>query len=145
MITMERPRELVMNLQDISAHWMALHEALGIGEPITSEAGYERGLAFVEQVFDGGLAEGPLSGLLSVLADRIRAYEERVHPWDDRSTPASALAALMQQHGLKQGELPEGGGQSVVSEVLSGKRRLNARQVAGLARRFSVPAEVFLA
>lgn len=98
-----------MNLQDISAHWMALHEALGIGEPITSEAGYERGLAFVEQVFDGGLAEGPLSGLLSVLADRIRAYEERVHPWDDRSTPASALAALMQQHGLKQGELPEGG------------------------------------
>lgn len=86
----------------------------------------------------------PLWGLISVAGQRIRAYEERVHPWLDTSTPASALASLMQEHGLRQGDLPEVGSQGVVSEVLSGRRQLNARQISGLARRFSVPADVFL-
>jgi HTH-type transcriptional regulator/antitoxin HigA len=50
----------------------------------------------------------------------------------------------MQEHGLRQSELPEVGSQGVVSEVLAGKRQLNARQIAALAKRFAVPAEVFL-
>lgn len=60
------------------------------------------------------------------------------------STPATALASLMQVHGLRQTDLPAVGSQGVVSEMLSGKRHLNARQIAALARRFSVQAEVFL-
>ena len=133
-----------VNLQDISAHWVALHEVLGVGVPIADEADYERALAFVDQVFEAGQAEGPLSGLLAVVADRIRDYEGRTHPWPDSSTPASALAGLMHEHGLRQSDPPELGSQGVVSEVLAGKRALNARQVAALARRFRVPAEVFL-
>ena len=113
-----------------------------MGAPIADEAGCERALAFVEQVFEAGQAEGPLDGLLSVVADRIRAYEGRVHPWPDTSTPAMALASLMEQHGLRQSELP--GSQGVVSEVLAGKRQLNARQIAALCRRFGVPADVLL-
>lgn len=133
-----------MNLQHISAHWAALHEALGVGAPIADEAGYERALAFVEQVFEAGQAEGPLDGLLSVVADRIREYEGRMRPWPDTSTPAMVLASLMEQHGLRQSELPEVGSQGVVSEVLAGKRQLNARQIAALRRRFGVPADVLL-
>jgi transcriptional regulator with XRE-family HTH domain len=54
------------------------------------------------------------------------------------------LAYLMESHQLRQADLPEVGNQPVVSQVLSGKRRLNARQIAALARRFNVSADVFL-
>jgi HTH-type transcriptional regulator/antitoxin HigA len=134
-----------VNLKHIASHWTALHEALGLGRPIKSKAEYAQALAFVEQVFDAGLADGPLGGLLSVLADRIREYEARKHPWPDTATPADVLAALMNEHGLRQGDLPEVGSQGVVSEVLAGKRALNLRQVQALAHRFGVPMEVFAA
>ena len=133
-----------MNLQDISAHWVALHELLGLGAPIANEVQYEETLAFVEEVFDDVAANSahPLDGLVDLLADRIREYEARVHPWPDTSTPATVLASLMEEHGLKQSDLPEIGAQSVVSAVLAGKRKLNLRQVKALAHRFSVPLDV---
>lgn len=135
-----------MNLQDISAHWVALHEALGLGAPISTEAQYRQALAFVEQAFDEVASDPahPLDGLVALLANRIREYEDRVHPWPDATTPATALASLMQAHGLKQSDLPELGSQGVVSEVLSGKRQLNARQVSALSKRFGVAAELLL-
>ena len=133
-----------MNPRDVEAHWVALHEALGVGAPIADEAQYERVLDFVDQVHDQVAQDPapPLGGLIDLLADRIRAYEDRVHPWPDTSTPASVLASLMQEHGLTQSDLPEVGAQSVVSAVLAGKRKLNLRQVKALAKRFGVALEV---
>ena len=133
-----------MNLQDVATHWVALHEALGLGSAIADEIEYERALAFVDQVFDAVAQDPshPLGGLVDLLADRICLYEEQVHPWPDASTPATVLASLMEEHGLRQSDLPEVGAQSVVSAVLAGKRQLNLRQVKALANRFSVPLEV---
>jgi len=101
-------------------------------------------LAFVEECFErfGSDERHPVFALVDVVADRIRDYEDRVHPWPDTSTPATVLASLMEEHGLKQSDLPEIGAQSVVSAVLAGKRQLNLRQVKALAKRFSVPLEV---
>lgn len=134
-----------MNLNDISAHWVALHEALGLGGAIADEAHYERMLAAVDALMDGydDQPDNPLGGLIALVADRIHAYEDRLHPWPDTSTPASRLAFLMVQHGIRQGDLPEVGRQSVVSAVLAGKRKLNLRQVKRLAVRFKVPMEAF--
>lgn len=133
-----------MNLRDVEAHWVALHESLGVGAPIADEGQYERTLAFVGQIHDDVAQDPshPLSGLIDLLADRIRSYEERAHPWPDTSSPASVLASLMEEHGLTQSDLPEIGAQSVVSAVLAGKRKLNLRQVKALAKRFAVPLEV---
>lgn len=133
-----------MSLHDISAHWVALHELLGLGAPIANEVHYEETLAFVEEVFDDVAANAahPLDGLVGLLADRIREYEDRMHPWPDTSTPATVLASLMEDRGLKQSDLPEIGAQSVVNAVLAGKRKLNLRQVKALAHRFSVPLDL---
>ena len=133
-----------MNPRDVESHWIALHEALGIGAPIADEAQYERVLDFVGRIHDQVSQDPghPLGGLIDLLADRIRAYEDRAHPWPDTSTPASVLASLMAEHGLTQSDLPEVGAQSVVSAVLAGKRKLNLRQVKALAKRFSVPLEM---
>ena len=50
----------------------------------------------------------------------------------------------MAEHDLRQADLPEVGSQGVVSEILSGKRELNVRQIRALAGRFGVSAAVFV-
>jgi HTH-type transcriptional regulator/antitoxin HigA len=50
----------------------------------------------------------------------------------------------MDQHDLRQCDLPEVGAQSVVSAVLAGKRGLNLRQTAAPARRFGVPVDALI-
>jgi HTH-type transcriptional regulator/antitoxin HigA len=50
----------------------------------------------------------------------------------------------MTQHRLKQGDLPEIGSQVVVSEILTGKRNLNIRQVRALSARFGVSSATFI-
>jgi HTH-type transcriptional regulator/antitoxin HigA len=51
---------------------------------------------------------------------------------------------IMEEHGLRQSDLPEIGTQGVVSEILSGVRELNVRQLRRLAKRFGVSAAVFI-
>ena len=60
------------------------------------------------------------------------------------TSPAEVVAFLMEQHGLRQSDLPEIGAQSVVSAVLRGKRALNTRQIKQLSVRFGVAADVFI-
>lgn len=136
-----------MNVMEVVQPWEAVNAALGLDGPIRDEVHYEALLAFVEECFDRfGEQDGhPIFALVALVADHIRAYEDRVHPWPDTTTPASMLAYMMEAHRLKQSDLPEVGSQSVVSEVLSGKRALNLRQVKALATRFKVPMEVFSA
>lgn len=136
-----------MNLDNVTAHWVALHEALGLGGPVRDEAHYAQLLEAVQLLMQDPVAVdgGPLGGLVSLLADRICAYEAKYHPWLDTTTPAQVLRYLMDEHGLTQRDLPELGSQGVVSELLSGKRQPNWRQVQALSQRFGVPLEVFAA
>jgi HTH-type transcriptional regulator / antitoxin HigA len=51
----------------------------------------------------------------------------------------------MDQHDLRQSDLADVfGSQSNVSEVLNGKRGINARQVRELAKRFGVSPAAFI-
>jgi len=133
-----------MSVTDILAPWVAVNDALGLATPIRDEAHYAELLAFVDETFEqfGGDDTHPIFGLVPIVADRIREYETRVHPWPDLP-PHKLLRVLMTERGILQSELPEVGTQSVVSEVLAGKRALNLRQVKALADRFSVPMDVF--
>jgi len=136
-----------MNVMDVVKPWESVNAALGLTGPVRDDAHYEALLAFVEECFDrfGGQDSHPIFALVVLVGDHIREYEDRVYPWPDTTTPGSRLAYLMEEHGLKQADLPEVGPQSVVSEVLSGKRPLNLRQVKALSARFHVPMEVFAA
>ena len=78
--------------------------------------------------------------LLTLLIER---YEEE-HYSVPQASPADVLRFLLDRHGLKQRDLAaELGGESVVSEVLSGKRKLNAAHIEQLSRRFNVSPAVF--
>lgn len=134
-------------VSEVLAPWVAINAALGLSAPIRDEAHYTELLAFVDECFERYGADGahPVFTLVDLVAARIADYETRKHPWPAASTPASRLAFLMEQHGLRQCDLPEVGAQSVVSDVLAGKRALNLRQTRALARRFGLPMDALAA
>lgn len=72
-----------MNPHDLTAPVGVLHEMLGLGGPIRDEAHYAQLLEIADKLMDDvpALESGPLGSLVHVLADRIREYEDRVHPW----------------------------------------------------------------
>ena len=84
----------------------------------------------------------PLYSLLDTLGTLLEAYEEQQYAIPN-ATGAGVLEYLMEEHGLTQSQLPEVGSQGVGSEVLSGKRELNVRQIRALAGRFGVSPAVF--
>ncbi len=99
----------------------------------------------LDEILDAGGADEihPLATLADRIGDLIEEYENANHT-EPSATGVDALRFLMQQHGVKQSDLPEVGSQSVVSELLSGRRRLNVRQIGALVRRFGVSADVFI-
>jgi HTH-type transcriptional regulator/antitoxin HigA len=101
--------------------------------------------ALVDRLVDliGDDRRHPLCGLLDTLGTLVHAYEE-VHDPLPEGSPLDVLKALMDEHGLSQRDLPEIGSQGVVSEILHGKRMLNVRQVACLAKKFAVSPAVFI-
>lgn len=129
------------NIRDAIAHWPKVAPVL---TPPRTRAEYDRLVEALDAVLDAGGADEkhPLASLADYLGDLVADYEAR-RPL--KEMPAREfLRELMRQRGLTQTQLPEIGAQSVVSAVLSGKRKLNARQIAALAKRFKLPADVFL-
>jgi HTH-type transcriptional regulator / antitoxin HigA len=127
--------------QNVQKHWTAIRSLL----TIRNEQEYEQAIARLNQLLDevGTDERHPLYELLDTLGTIIHAYEERHHPMPE-SSGAEALRFLMEEHGLRQVDLPEVGSQGVVSEILNGRREMNVRQIRHLARRFHVSPAVFL-
>lgn len=110
-----------------------------------NKAEFARLVEALDEVLDAGGADerNALASLADHLGSLIAEYEASHRP--KREMPVTKfLRELIKQHGLRQSDLPEIGSQSVVSEVLSGKRKLNVRQVSALARRFRLPADAFI-
>lgn len=125
------------------AHWAYVAPLL---TPATNEQGYLALVESLDAILDAGAADEthPLAGLAALVGDLVSAWEVEHHPMPpDATTPASRLAFLMEQNGLRQSDLPEVGNQAKVSEILAGKRKINLRQAKALAARFALPMEVF--
>ncbi|MGA7852045.1 MAG: hypothetical protein WCA15_01895 [Candidatus Acidiferrales bacterium] len=85
-------------------------------------------------------AEKELAELLTLL---IEDFESKRYDLP-RAKAVEVLRFLMDQHSLKQKDLVGVfGTRSIVSEVLSGKRKLNREHIERLSQRFRVSPEVF--
>ena len=127
--------------QEIQNHWAAIRPIFSI----RNEKEYDQAVARLNELLDevGTNEAHPLYELLDTLGTLVQAYEEHHHPMPEVSG-AEMLRFFMEEHGLKQADLPEVGSQGVVSEILSGKRELNIRQIRVLAKRFHVSPAVFM-
>jgi len=119
--------------------------ALGVGTPtaITSERQHEEYLAVLDKL---ACKERPTSEeekYAEVLVTLIEAYEEEHHAIPNAS-PVQVLRALMEANDLRQKDLaPVLGTESIVSEILRGKRELNKGQIEKLSKRFHISPAAF--
>ncbi len=144
-----------MNLTPAAAH----HDPLGRADSkeyrrllaqslphvIETEAENEHYLHLLEQLDSLGdratPAQHKLAELLTML---IEDFEERNYALKP-SSPLEALRELMRANGLKQRDLVDVfRTPSIVSEVMSGKRRLTTEHIRKLSRRFHVSPELFI-
>lgn len=123
------------------AHWAAIAPILSIRNEREYNRAIKRMNAHVDEI--GVDERHPLYGLLDTLGTVIHAYEEQHYKMSDLKG-GQILRHLMEEHGLKQADLPKIGSQGVVSEILRGKRELNTRQIRLLAKRFGVSPGVFV-
>jgi HTH-type transcriptional regulator/antitoxin HigA len=137
---------LMLSRDDIATlthHFQVIAQRIPL-HPIADDVQYEAATAAMNGLIDAGAGDEAhaLAPLLGLLSEFIADYEvTTVTPPD--ASPAEVLRLLMEQHGLKQGDLPEIGSQGVVSELLSGKRDLNRNQIARLSARFGVNPGTF--
>lgn len=91
----------------------------------------------------GGDAKHPLMGLVDIVGTLIEDYEKKNIP-EPEGDAIGCLKYLMQEYGLKQKDLVELGSPGVISEILSGKRDLNKRQIKALSERFNCSPAIFI-
>lgn len=132
-----------MNATAINAEYAALLSS-NLPAVIRTEAENERCIRLLEDLDrkDNRMtaAERRMAELLTLL---IEDFEEK-HYALKPATPVEVLSELMEANGLKQKDLLGiFGTPSIVSEVLSGKRKLTTEHIRRLSQRFHVSPEVF--
>lgn len=129
-------------LKEIAKVWPEIQNIFSVPH---NEKDYNKLVAFLDRLIDevGNNELHPLSSLMETLGSLIEIYEDhRIEAIE--GNPVDVLKNLMEEHGLNQSDLYEIGTQGVVSEVLSGKRQLNLRQIKLLSKRFKVSPAVFV-
>lgn len=114
---------------------------------IESDEEYSR----IEEIFNRLISKGEdklspeENKLFGLLANLLEEYETRtLEPIPDLS-PREILTVLMRENNLKQTEMTEVfGTQSIVSEVLTGKREITKSQAKALAEKFKLKVEAFI-
>ncbi len=132
------------DIEHLLPAWQAFCSSTDIG-PVRNKTHYKRMVSLMEALLDQAKGDEahPAMELVDVVGDFVAQYEAQAAQLP-AATGVQALRFLMQQHGVTQAALPEVGSQGVLSEVLSGRRELNLRQVRALAKRFNVSPATFL-
>ena len=111
--------------------------------PITSERQHEEYLSVLDKLASKENPTRDEEKYAAVLITLIEAYEEEHHSFPD-APPVEVLRTLMDANNLRQKDLvPIFGSESIVSEVLHGKRDLNRAHIEKLSKRFHISPSVF--
>jgi HTH-type transcriptional regulator/antitoxin HigA len=129
-------------LEEVVKIWPGVQNIFSVPH---NEKEYNRLVHLLDGLIDevGEDESHPLSSLMETLGSLIETYEAENVP-EIKGSPSEVLKKLMEEHDLKQSNLSEIGSQGVISEILSGKRQLNVRQIKLLSSRFRVSPAVFM-
>ncbi len=129
-------------LKEIAKVWPDIQNIFSVPH---NEKDYKKLVNLLDSLIDevGDDESHPLASLMETLGSLIETYEAHELP-EIEGNPIDTLKALMEEYGIRQSDLPEIGSQGVVSEIMSGKRQLNIRQIKVLGKRFNVSPVVFV-
>lgn len=122
--------------------WPEMAEVLYVPH---SEAEYEQTVALLDELIDevGEDENHPLASLMEILGTLIETYENSHFP-EPLGDPIESLKAFMDDYNLTAADLPELGNETIVAEILGGRRHLTLPQIRALAHRFGVTPAVFI-
>lgn len=110
---------------------------------IRDDAHLDEALAVIDRLTDKPDRSQAEEAYLDALTDLVEVYET-VYVVIPPVSGIAALRYLMEENGLRQIDLAHlFGAPSIVSEVLSGKRRLALAHMERLAEHFGLPISVF--
>jgi HTH-type transcriptional regulator / antitoxin HigA len=112
--------------------------------PIRTDTELDAAIAVVDSLIDQDELSAPEQDYLNVLGDLIEAYEEEAVPVRPVAD-ADMLRFLIENKGDTQAAVAKRVGipESTISEILTGKRKLNRKQIGRLSRYFRVEPGVF--
>ncbi len=133
---------LTAELEQVKISWAEAKTILSVPH---SEKEYKKLVKILNLLIDeiGENEKHPMTPLMELIGSLVESYEKET-TLEFTSDPIDTLKFLMSEHNLTQKNLSELGSQGVVSEILSGKRELNVRQIHALGKKFNLPAAVFL-
>jgi HTH-type transcriptional regulator/antitoxin HigA len=127
----------------VSEEYLALVRAFPL-EHVRDDTQLEAALPVFGPLFEKPHRTPAEDAYVGALADLIETYENATVVFPTR-TGRDALASLIRENGLRQTDLldvfPT---QSILSEILNGKRKLTLEYMARLAARFHVPPSTFM-
>ena len=131
-----------IQLKEIAKIWPEIQPIFSVPH---NKKDYNKLVNLLDSLIDevGNNENHPLTSLMETIGSLIETYESQYID-EIEGDPIDTLNALMVEHGLKQSDLTEIGSQGVVSEILSGKRQLNVRQIKILSKRFKVSPAFFI-
>ena len=114
---------------------------------ISNEAEYAQALTLMDELIEDYDTQKPLIEMLSASIARwedaspeFKSFNDRIEKLDGGLT---TLRVIMEQHKLGVADLPEIGSKSLVSRILSGKRRLTRNHIEALSKRFNISPALF--
>jgi HTH-type transcriptional regulator/antitoxin HigA len=124
--------------------WTPFKELVGVTS-VRTEAEYAKAIALIDELLDevGDNEAHPLAEVLDLIATQVKAYEDK-HVQIPEAEPREVLRFLIEQNGLKQGDLDDVAPQSRISEILTGARPVSKEIAKRLAKRFHVHADLFI-
>lgn len=135
-----------VGMPELARVWSTFQADVGL-RPIRNEADYERISKLADALADevGDDESHPLYSMFDLSMELIAHWEEE-HVVIPEAEPREVLRYLLDEHNLKQKDL-EGEGiasQSLISDVLAGRRTISKRLAKSLAERFHVEVSAFL-
>lgn len=111
--------------------------------PIKSEEGLEAAQDVIDSLIDQKSLTLEERDYLSLLGSLVSEYEQKHHPIPD-IYGVELLKVLTEEHGLRQKDLlPVFKTESIISDVLKGKRKMTVGHIKGLSRFFKISPSVF--
>lgn len=113
--------------------------------PLRTDVDLDAAVSIIDSLIDQCDLSAPEQDYLDVLGDLVEAYEAEAVPMT-LVGDADMLRFLIEQKGVTQSETATGAGiaESTISEILSGKRKLNRTQIGKLAQYFHIEPGAFL-
>lgn len=132
------------SLPELTKAWAAVQGQMAL-RPIRTDEDFKRMRAMADTLADsvGDDESHPLYSLFEIAIGLIERWEDE-HVSIPQAAPSEILRHLLEVNNLKQKDLEDIASNSLVSDILAGRRAISKRLAKALALRFRVDIAAFI-